>query len=177
MTLDTRIALLGPAKPEEVFQFARDLLRAPDRVPVKREPGTYGRENQEQWSHPPGQGLNAWLFMYVAVDGPIRYTWRYDDPESGAHDLNGKDIFIEVSFDTAYGYEAPNGAHCTDLHAYLVEEFVRWGAERDIEVWWENEMTGDWSQGTNGLGDFGNPYKGREGIEAEFGPVPVREGA
>ena len=67
--------------------------------------------------------------------------------------------FVEVSFDTAYSYRAPNGAGCGDLHAALVNALGAWCDQRGLMWWWQNEFTGEWHEGRDGLDELGEGGK------------------
>jgi hypothetical protein len=153
VTLDTRVIIQEATNAREVFDFCRDLLGAPADLPFDREP--FGG-NPAFWN-PCGVGLPAWLIVQYGPDGPLL---RDDDCncEDGYRCLSCRkpDGFIEVSFDTAYGYRGSNGEGCGDLHAALVDRLGAWCDQRRLSWAWYNEFTGEWFAGREGLSDLGD---------------------
>lgn len=100
-----------------------------------------------------GQGLPAILTVTYGSDGPL--TWPHRDgeacdgeeccPDYGDTADPLHEHFVAVDFDTAYGWRAPNGAGCADLHAFLLHEVGVWLASEGVEDWsWRHEERGTW---------------------------------
>lgn len=139
MTLKTSIAIHEPMPVKEVYDYCRGLLATPAEVEPITDDGSPGRR---YLANPGGIGLAAWLWVNYGADGPLLDLASDDDD---APSKNGW-ASIEVTFDTAYSYREPNGAGCSDLHAWLVTELGRWLDERGKTWQWENEFTGDWHE-------------------------------
>jgi len=160
VTLDTRVIIQAPAKVQDVFDFCRSLLGAPTDLPFDREP--FGR-NPAFWN-PCGVGLPAWLIVQYGPDGPLLRD-TCDDLDEPGHDpadcytCRKPEGFIEVSFDTAYGYRGSNGEGCGDLHAALVGKLGTWCDERRLPWVWKNEFTGEWHTGRESLRELGDAGK------------------
>lgn len=167
MTLDTRVFILDEVDPHEVFRFCRDLLGATDQHKFTDEQdSTYSNREwavrpDSPWTvrNDPGQGLPAWLMLHYRPDAALR------TPEQAAeHDedcnLPGNSIYVEewgpcdgsghrracwlnVSFDTAYGYSDERGYGCGDLHAEYVSRLGQWLDAKGVRWEWENEFTGE----------------------------------
>lgn len=144
MTLHTRFRITDPVNAREAFDHARTLIGAQHAV---EEP--YGYGPNPGWANVPGQGYVAIVDCQYGPDGPLVHEVDDDAPEA----------FVEVSFDTAYGYRAYNGASCEALHAWLIREMGRWCDERRAGWTWQNEFTGDWN-GPHGT-PLGDPDRGR----------------
>jgi hypothetical protein len=147
MTLDTRIYIHGPADYREVFVKCNQLIGADEGVRFEDKPGNI-------WNKP-GQGLCALLDVYYGQGGtalrkPGDHA-RYCDGEADeCFSPCGVPCWLEVSFDTAYGYRGPEGG-CGDLHARLVAELGRWLDGKGVRWSWQNEFTGEIHQGYEGL--------------------------
>ncbi|MEU6674849.1 hypothetical protein [Streptomyces sp. NPDC046925] len=187
MTLDTRVYALDQVDPHEVFRFCRTLLDATSRHAFDdTQDATYlnGQrliEPANPWtiSNNPGQGLPAWLMLHYRPNVPLRtpeqaaehdpdicnlpgVSW-YDATEgpcNGEHSWQ-RACWLEVSFDTAYGYSDERGFGCGDLHAEYVSRLGRWLDERDVKWEWKNEFTGEIHTGYSELTELG-----RGGFEA-----------
>ncbi len=155
MTLNTEVITTTPADPHEVFHKCRELLGATDAHPFKDEP----RDEKWHWDDPGlweignniGIGLNALMWVVYRPGLEPRRT-----PEESAR--HGEDCepgcdgtgwahkpacWVEIHFDTTYGYHGPEGG-CGALHARLLYELGQWFDERHIGWGWQNEFTGDW---------------------------------
>lgn len=193
MTLDTRIVIGKPTPVRPLFDFCRELLGAPADTPVHEGVCDGNRLGQKEIRNPGGIGLPAWLWIYYGADGPMRHVcdkWcdrkvgpaEWDD--EGEHVVTAEDVAshaadiagdptengwsaIEVSFDTAYGYTGPNGESCSDLHARLVRAVGAWCDRKGLPWKWQNEFTGEWHHGTDGLAEFGDAFRST-GAESWF---------
>ena len=84
-----------------------------------------------------GQGLAAIWEVTYGSDGPL--IWP--SPEWGPMPTH----CVSANFDTAYGYTAPNGANCGDLHAFLLREIGAWLTSVGVTEWvWYHEEAGTW---------------------------------
>lgn len=156
MTLHTRIAVTSPGvDARAAFDHARDLIGATDRY-VWREDGDGGYSMQL------GQGLPALMWVDVSDGQPEQHDdWCEPDCSGEYHDLGH---YVMVHFDTGYAYTAPNGASCSDLHAWLVDEMGRWLTERGATWEWYDESGDGWNHG-DGWGTLGSPEVGRIGSQ------------
>lgn len=156
MTLDTRIYVLDEIDPHEVFHFCRSLIGATGQHTYTDKQGTI--------SNNPGQGLPAWLMLYYQPGAPLHTPEQaaehdpsicnlpgrdWYDPEDGPCDgtYHSRACWLDVSFDTAYGYSDDRGYGCGDLHAEYVSRLGQWLDERGVRWEWMNEFTGEIHQG------------------------------
>lgn len=167
MTLNTSIAIHEPMPAEDVYQFCRALLGTPEHVVPIRSDSEF--RQCRSIGHPIGIGLPALLDVYYGGDGPLG-PWKGDEDEDADSQEYARNDYsrngwaaIEVTFDTAYSYREPNGAGCSDLHAWLVTQLGRWLDERGKTWKWENEFTGEWHDRFDGLEEFGNAEVGALG--------------
>lgn len=175
MTLDTRIYVLDKADQREVFDFCRNLLGASDKHTWSDEQdASYAKGARtalpgNAWTiaNDPGQGLPAWLMLHYRPDGAYRTPEQaaahdedcnlpqnpHYDPDWGLCDGDHyrRASWLEVSFDTAYGYQDDRGYGCGDLHAEYVARLGQWLDERGIRWEWRNEFTGEIHQGYKDL--------------------------
>lgn len=203
MTLDTSIAIGRPLPVREVFDFCNTLIGAPTTVKWKQEDCTSShRAGQKQILNEPMQGLPAWLWIYYGQDGPMRHTcdkWcatevgpaKWDETGERFHDAeevaehakwiasnpteNGW-AAIEVTFDTAYGYHGANGETCSQLHARLIAQLGAWLDKRDAPWKWQNEYTGEWFDGYDGLAEFASDRGATDWFHNEVAPLILAAG-
>lgn len=159
MTLNTSIFLTGPVDAHELQRFVNTvLLKAPD-AETKDEPDTdwQTKEPTGTWSldNLPGQGFDAWMMITYRPDGELATEDVWDD-DDGYRWLAQKKCTVEISFDTPYGGRSRDGLDCTTLHSAYIVALFHWAQERGITLEWQNEYTGDYFEGLNGLEDFGN---------------------
>lgn len=152
MTLDTTVVATTPCDAHDVFHKCRELLGATDAHPYKdRDLSKYYGPGVWEVGNQIGIGLPALLeIKYRPGLEPRR------DPEEARAcdedceaDCDGQHRYrpacwVEVSFDTAYGYRDAQGRGCGDLHAQLVFDLGAWFDEREIGWGWQNEFTGEW---------------------------------
>lgn len=169
MTLDTRVYVLDKVDPHETFRFCRSLLGATDRhVWYDKQDATWLKgqrliEPSNPWTigNELGQGLPALLDISYRPDGPLRtpeQAAEHDEdicnlPERSWYDVEAgpcdaahpwtRACWLEVSFDTAYGYRDDRGYGCGDLHAEYVSRLGQWLDERSVHWEWMNEFTGE----------------------------------
>ena len=158
MTLTTRIAIVDPTPAREVFDACRRLIGG--------EQAAYLHQDGE-YRNKIAQGLPALLWMYYGLDAPLVPDPKYaDDPDERSYYPPVNEWSIMVSFDTAYAYQAGNGAGCSDLHAYIVQELGRWLTARRLTWYWYHEYTGTWHPSTDPVTILGDPVRGRLGERA-----------
>lgn len=140
MTLHSRLAVHGPVDALALFDFARGLLGVPleKQIQVKPspchfDPGTVHVGNQI------GQGFSAIVDMEYCVERPIRYP----DDDEGSKWYPPKDTFIELGWDTAYGYKDEFGG-CSRLHARYIQQVGEYLDECRVDWSWYDEFYGDW---------------------------------
>ncbi|MGN6126739.1 MAG: hypothetical protein ACTHON_09255 [Humibacter sp.] len=171
MTLDTRVYVLDPVSPQDVFAFCRALIGAEDRHTYS-DSERFADEGQRVLSNDPGQGLPAWLMIYYRPGAP-----RITAEQAAAHDddcnMPGSEDYVSewgpcdgnhtyrranwltVSFDTAYGYSDDRGYGCGDLHAEYVARLGQWLDSLGVRWEWMNEFTGEVHAGCDRLSDLG----------------------
>jgi len=149
MTLDTRIYVHGQVDYRQVFVKCSQLIGAHEGIRFEDKPGNiYNRIDQ---------GLCALLDIRHGNGRPLRVPGDHRPWCAGEDDECfspcGIPCWLEVSFDTAYGYQGPEGG-CGDLHARLVAELGQWLDGQGIGWSWQNEFTGEVHQGYEGLTDL-----------------------
>jgi len=191
MTLDSRIMVLDPGvSPRECFDKMAELLGAPDTYQFSETPGNPLGDDYERRSQigaAPMQGLPAWLIVYH-WDGEQMPEHRHT---KWCHEYLGKDEneevkfsdklecdeedtpkkfrtprgYVEISIDTAYGYQAENRAGCGDLHAWLIQEFGAWLDSKGIRWQWYDESGDGWQAPGTPVQKLGDPEAGRPGSD------------
>lgn len=151
MTLSTDIYLTGPVDAKTVFDFCNELMGSTS-ARFSNEESSWSKG---QWSYmnEPGQGFNAWMGVYYSPDGPLASEdiWETDDDYRY---LAQKACTVKVNFDTAYGYRDDFGG-CADLHGRYIVALNRWAEDHGATLEWQNEFTGEYFKGLDGLSDFG----------------------
>lgn len=145
MTLNTNIYVQGPMEALTVFHKCRELIGATDTHTWEDDAdGTRGDGSRLLMNHM-GQGLPALLWLHYRADGALRPDGdacsEYCDPEDGYHHHDPM-YWIDVDFDTAYGYSDSYGG-CGTLHARLVFELGSWLDDQGVPWSWRNEFTGE----------------------------------
>lgn len=167
MTLHTRIAVTSSGVDlREAFDEGRRLIGADDRytsfeLPDPTSDSEYRRTATPSLHMEMGQGLPALLWVEVG-DGVAEACdpeWCESDCSRQYHDPAHHTM---IHFDTSYSYTEPNGASCSDLHAWLVQEFGKWLTERGATWEWYDESGDGWDHG-EGWGTLGDPEVGRLG--------------
>lgn len=145
MTLNTSVYLLSEFPPHDVFWKCRELLNAPEDLPVFDEPSDWKHDDHWNLRNPGGVGLSAWLWMRYKP-GEMRRPHNGCDADC-EDDCSGEwhapAHWCEVSFDTAYSYKDDQGRGCGVLHASLVAQLGQWLDERGVRWAWNNEFTGE----------------------------------
>ena len=165
MTLDTRIFILDEVDPHEVFNFCNDLLGAKN-PRFKEGPSDWDADKEViHLDNEPGQGYPAWLMSKYRAEGKPLYekdiTLRdtdpdyYDDPavESDGSRVYKPACFMEISFDTAYGYQDEYGG-CSTLHARYIVDLHAFLLAKGVRIKWKDEFSGDIHDGIHGIEEF-----------------------
>jgi hypothetical protein len=152
MTLSTNVYVLDDVSPTDVFRFCQDLLAKYDDRPGGPHPQIfddregYDQDGSRRLANNIGQGLPAILDISYRVGAPLRAADAAHD-ENCHEDCTGayhkRACWLDVDFDTAYGYRDKAGRGCGDLHALLVAELGQWLTERGVRWEWRNEFTGE----------------------------------
>jgi hypothetical protein len=181
MTLNTKVAVGKPTDVRKIFDFCNQLLNAPGTVEWSEGDCDGHRAGQSEIYNRPMQGLPAWLWIYHGSRVHEHDEWcdsevgpaKWDD--TGQHVVTQDEVdqhvaevaadptmngwaAIEVTFDTAYGYRGDGGESCSDLHARLLTALGQWLDARDLPWKWQNEFTGEWHDGIDGLAEFGDAF-------------------
>jgi hypothetical protein len=157
MTLTTHIRIIEPYPVQDILDECNRIVgisnpKQSDEVVPHSEDGTRWLMNE------PGQGFPAWFIVRYGADAPIKEDlsdWEDELPENMPVEYS-----ISLSFDTTYGYQADNGAGCSDLHAWIISELAPWLDERGLTWYWENEFTGEWFRGRYDLDQLGDAERG-----------------
>jgi hypothetical protein len=165
MTLDTNIYILDRISHRDVFVKCNQLIGATEATEFHNEQiktwrnGEGKPEPGNAWAigNKACQGLCALLDIYYRPDAALRAAdngceW-YCDPDCSDEHSNPA-CWLEVSFDTPYGYRDEQGRGCGDLHASLVSQLGQWLDERGVRWLWENEFTGEVHSGYERLVDL-----------------------
>jgi len=161
MTLSTNIYILDPVDPHEVFNFINENLLKVENPRTKEGPSEwYDDKEVIHLVNEVGQGFDAWLMtQYRAGDKPLYAEDQYDDYSSEGEEpdlhLVTPACYMSIDFDTAYGYQSPVGG-CADLHSLYIVALHDWLAEKGVRIKWQNEFTGEYFDGLDGLEDFGH---------------------
>lgn len=169
MTLNTCVYVLDEISYRDVFAKCNQLIGAHEGVrftnkQMKTWKGGVPRvEPGNPWNigNDPGQGLCALLDIYYQPNGPLRVRDGECDAwvclpgctDEHAH----RACWLEVHFDTSYGYLDSQGRRCGDLHASLVAQLGAWLDERNVRWLWQNEFTGEIHEGYDRLVDLCTP--------------------
>ncbi|TMS00144.1 hypothetical protein [Nonomuraea basaltis] len=148
MTLTTDVYVLDEIAHKDVFLKCNQLVGATEATRFRDEQLTSWRKGArtpdpgKPWNigNQVDQGLCALLDIYYRPGGPLRAEdngceWYCDSGcDNGEHENPA--CWLEVSFDTAYGYRDEQGRRCGDLHASLVADLGRWLDERGVRWLW-----------------------------------------
>jgi hypothetical protein len=169
MTLDTRIYVLDQIRHKDVFAKCGQLIGATESTEFVDGPM---KLSDEWWVwNRPGQGLCALLDVRYRPGVALRTVEQATEHDDLYCNLPGGEFFdadepvcdgadhkpaawLEVSFDTAYGYRDEQGRGCGDLHASLVSQLGQWLDERVVRWLWQNEFTGEIHSGYGRLIDL-----------------------
>lgn len=152
MTMNTRVHIAKPINAKGLFDHILAILESdPDFAPRKatwRE-ARKGETNEHGYVYDEngycttlGQGLACIWEVEYGADGPMK--WIEDDDLDGSEGPMNEHL-VSANFDTAYGYKKPNGAHCSDLHAFLLREIADYLDGVGVTEWvWLHEEEGTW---------------------------------
>lgn len=155
MTLSTDVYILDEIDPGEVFQFCQGLLAKYDDRPGTHEQewddrATWRDDGSRLLGNKIGQGLPAILDVTYRPSAPLAtqeqseaHTEDCDDDGDSCRYNHPTACWLNVDFDTAYGYRDKRGWGCGDLHAALVAELGAWLDGRGVDWAWRNEFTGE----------------------------------
>lgn len=139
MTMTSFVYVLDEMRAKDLFLKCNQLIGAGERTKTVREQMKTWR-NGERFVEPgaawtmynrAGQGLCALLDLEYRPGAPLRVA----DEDEGFE----PECWIEVSFDTAYGWRGPNDEKCGDLHAVLIAQLGQWLDEGGIRWMWRND--------------------------------------
>jgi hypothetical protein len=167
MTLDTRVYVQGRIDYREVFVKCNQLIGAHEGIKFTDEPVADWKDGERipgpedgEWTiwNKPGQGLCALLDISYRRADPLREADEHakycDGDTDDCFAPCGVPCWLEVSFDTAYGYKGDGGEGCGDLHARLVAELGQWLDGKGIRWQWRNEFTSEVHSGYERLIDL-----------------------
>ncbi len=145
MTLCTHVFIRDHLEPMQALAKARELVGADEETEMHLHANRYGDAGTWRAGNEAGQGLCALLDVFFRPEGPLREQVDED---------YGPACWLEVSFDTAYGYAGENGEDCGRLHARLVAELGAWLDGLGVAWLWQNEFTGEIHEGYDRLPDL-----------------------
>ena len=175
MTLSTNIYILDPVDPMEVFNFVNKYLLKVENPRFNHAPATsYQKDEKGEWnevedpeimdlSNNVGQGFDAWFISKYRKNGPLYTEDQIDDDEDYVEPyLMDPACFMKLDFDTAYGYSDKLGG-CSQLHSRYIVALHDWLATKGVRIKWQNEFTGEYHDGLDGLDEFaGDGDKARD---------------
>lgn len=134
MTLNTSVRVLEAMPVRPVAEFCFHLVGGKGTL----ERGSVDYCYDDPWMGTEwGIGNDAHLDVWYGADGPL--IWKYGDLEP---DTGPGPAFIEISFDTGYGFKNEHG-RCNALHASYIRALGE-GVLLGRRFAWENEYTGEW---------------------------------
>lgn len=153
MTLNTAIYILDPVSPLEVISFCNRELLGVQNPPHTFELLTYSF-NTVRYGNVGGLGYSADFNSKYTLDN----SYLLDDDVREYNDEEDVEectyfsprCFMELSFDTGYGYRGPEG-YASDLHEQYIRELHKWLSDRGARLKWKNEFTGEVFEGIDGF--------------------------
>jgi hypothetical protein len=171
----TKVGLRGDVDARDLFLWINThLLNAESPLFVEHGPSVSG---DCSFRNRPGQGFSAWLDVTHRNGEEIVYlpedTTGWDQDDIDYHSEYPTGVRAMASFDTAYGYRGPNGEGCSMLHAAFIAALIeRYASPRGLSVVWQNEFTGEWHEGTDGLNEFaGQDFIASNALNTVFGAL------
>jgi hypothetical protein len=145
MTLNTEVVVTTPCDAHDVFHHCRALLGATDAHSYNDGPrgSAYGEPGICEIGNAIGIGLPALMWVIYRPGLEPRRTPE-ESAECDEDDYPRPACWLEIHFDTGYGYRDEQGRGCGDLHAQLLFDLGQWLDEREIGWGWQNEFTGEW---------------------------------
>ncbi len=167
MTLHTRVMVTSPGvDPAAAFVKMRQIIGAGEQYSARTRTETEfeWQANYSSHSMDLGQGLPALMWVDFAkpgrtLGGEGHEDYCESDCDGSYHDPEG---YIEIHYDTTYGYRADNGASCSDLHAWITQEIGTWLDMQGATWEWYDESGDGWGHGP-GWGTLGDPEVGALG--------------
>ncbi|MBF4603724.1 hypothetical protein [Curtobacterium sp. VKM Ac-2884] len=158
MTLNTRVRIKSPVNARALHDWAnQELLKV-------KNPQFDVRETSI--ANAPGQGFAAWLITEHNGGKPFEFQpslpvgsdfWN-EFPDELANERAHFDAepggYVDLTFDTAYSFRDDRGRGCADLHADYIVRTAAHAAELGVQIAWNNEFTGQWHDGIDGLDQF-----------------------
>lgn len=170
MTLHTRVMVTSPGvDPAAVFVKMRQIIGAGEQYDAWTSPepdsdDEYRRTMTPGYHMTLGQGLPALMWVEhnngALVSDGGHQEWCESDCSGDYDDPAG---YIEINYDTAYGYAAKNGAGCGDLHAYITREIGTWLTMQGASWVWYDESGDGWDVDQSDLSILGDLDVGRIG--------------
>jgi hypothetical protein len=155
MTLSTNIYILDPVDPLEVFNFVNKYLLNAENPRFKHEPYKWGNDPEIMTlSNEGGQGFDAWFMSKYRKGGPLYTEDQIDEEDYDEPYLTDPACFMKLDFDTAYGYNVPGIGGCSQLHSRYIVALHAWLAAKGVRIKWQNEFTGEYHDGLDGLEEF-----------------------
>lgn len=191
MTLHTRLAVTTPGiDPREIFNILVSLVGG-DSSHLAMATESSSKDGSASISMPMGIGLKALCWMDYRPDGELMSfdadetddfaelakAWAHNAKLEEQEDWDYEDYielsyspksYIVLHFDTAYGYKAPNGAECGDLHAWIITTIGSWLKDRGAEYSWYDESGWGWDAERELKRD---EWIGRERVSEEWGTL------
>lgn len=158
MTLKTRFYVTTPGiDPQAIWDLLMAHVETESTVPntVYTEPTEHG---QTLKSTRRGSGRNALCRMYYteSEEELSRHPSETDDPELEDDDVHyNPHAYIELSFETAYGYRGPDGEDCSALHRTILLSLASYVTSHGGEFIWNDEYTGVWHTGIEPISTLG----------------------
>lgn len=170
MTLHTRVMVTSPGvDPAAAFVRMRQIIGAGEQYDAWTSPepdsdNEYRRTMAPGFHMDLGQGLPALMWVKhnngaLCCDGG-HSEWCDDDCSGEYDDPAG---YIEINYDTVYGYRAANNASCGDLHAFITREITAWLDTQGVTWQWYDESGDGWQPDLSTYGTLGDPEVGRIG--------------
>jgi len=163
MTLSTNVWVLDPIDFAQVWTVAQMLVKRYSRDGIEPVWKDEARDIGRARSNEPGQGLCAWLLARYSDtpdplhDGTVKHDEDCDDPCTSSWCVrSAQRYWVELDFDTAYGYVGAGGASAGDLHATILDQLGTFLDRQGVRWSWQNEFTGDIYRGHDGLATLGS---------------------
>lgn len=169
MTLHTRVMVTSPGiDSRAAFVRMRELIGAGEQYSAWDSPDPTS-DNRYRHTMTPGhhmdlgQGLPA-LMWVDHNNGALLSRGEFHDDDCEAGCYCGPEGYVEINYDTAYGYRAENNASCGDLHAWITREIGQWLTDLGATWQWYDESGDGWTADlSNGYGALGDPEVGAPG--------------
>lgn len=169
MTLNTKVRILGPVDPQELFEHFVHLMghdlqgSTAERQHPDKFQATYDRIDQPdgevRFMTTVGQGLPAWFCLHGRYDAVGESMAYREVEEVEVEEVPGYDDYVTVNhacwisiwFDTSYNYRDADGLNAGAYHAKLLIDLAPWLSERGADWEWVNEYTSDMYNKLDGI--------------------------